>query len=104
MSAVASSLFVAVVLTAFVVGVWAVVMVGRLLFPERPLPPVLSRREAARRRGEAVPVRARDIVEDLRHEAPRPVFPQAPAVPEGPAPTGTDARARLAADLWMRRN
>ncbi|SRR5690606_26335798 len=105
MSAAASLLVLAVVATAFAVGLWVFVMAARLLVPERTLPVPLSRREAARRRGEAVPVRARDIVEDLRHEAPRPVFPQAPAVPEGPASSpDADVRARLAADLWMRRN
>ena len=51
------------------VMVWASVSAFRLLFPERPLPLLPNAvllREAARQRGEAVPVNAIEIREDIR--------------------------------------
>jgi hypothetical protein len=68
-------------------AVWTAVNVARLLFPERGLP--LSgpaRRAAARRRGQSIPVRAFDIVEDLRRRPVRPAMPQREAVAEGERP------------------
>ena len=51
------------------VTVWAAVSAFRLLVPERPLPllpDAVLLREAARQRGEAVPVGLAEIREDLR--------------------------------------
>ncbi len=104
-------MFPAVVLSAFVllavpaallVAVWTAVSVARLLFPERELPldPDAAQRHLARRRGPAVPVRAFDIVEDLRRRPVRPAMPQREAVPEADAPTARP----LFQDLWLRRN
>lgn len=81
--------------------IWTVVTMMRILFPERDLPfDGTARRERARRRGEAVPVRFRDLVEDQRRA-------RAPAMPER-APTGASPRPEadspLADDLWLRRN
>ena len=81
--------------------VWACVTVARIVFPERELPfDETARRERARRRGTATPVRFRDLVEDQRH-APSPAMPEAartgaPDERTGPSP--------LAEDLWLRRN
>lgn len=87
--------------------VWTVVTMARILFPESDVLPyevLISRLEAARHTGKAVPVRARDIVEDLRRMPPCPVSSRVPALPEGTDPDGLDPRALLAADLWKRRN
>lgn len=79
--------------------VWACVTMARILFPERPLPlDAPSRRAHALRRGESRPVGLREILEDearRRHLATRPDGTDAP--PVRPA-------ARLADDLWLRRN
>jgi hypothetical protein len=96
-----SLLFLVVVPAIIVMAVWTAVNVARLLFPERERPfggPV--RRAAARRRGAAVPVRAYDIVEDLRRRPVRPAMPKHEAVAEGERPGGTP----LFEDLWLRRN
>lgn len=98
--AAVSALLVAAVPVALFLLIWVVVTAMRLLFPERPLPfDPAARREAARRRGEAVAVRARDIADDLRREAPRPAFPSSQ-----PVPSEDGAHTALAADLWQRRN
>lgn len=84
------------------VAVWAVVTMCRLLFPERPLPfePVARRRRAALR-GESVPVRLRDILED---QAQR----QAAAAQAADRTESEEAAAPathpLFDDLWLRRN
>lgn len=86
---------------ALLMVVWTAVNVARLLFPERELPlDGPARRATARRRGQAVPVRASDIVEDLRRRPVRPAMPQGETVGEGETP-GT---APLFEDLWLRRN
>jgi hypothetical protein len=82
-------------------AIWTTVNVGRLLFPEEDLPfDAAARRARARRRGQAVPVRAYDIVDDLRRRPVRPVMPRREAVAEGEQPGGTT----LSEDLWLRRN
>ncbi|HEX8384925.1 MAG TPA: hypothetical protein VF576_02020 [Rubricoccaceae bacterium] len=82
--------------------IWAVVTAVRILVPEAPIPTDPAARLArSRRRGEAAPVRVREIVEEQRRR-PTPVFPRsgdAPGgVPGGPAPDP------LADALWARRN
>jgi hypothetical protein len=90
-----------VALTFFAGLVWLAGSAVRLLAPEREVPfDASARREAARRRGVAVPVGARDIVEDLRRRPIRPAMPERAAVAEGDRPGG----APLVKDLWMRRN
>ena len=86
--------------TIILMGVWTAVTVARILFPERPLPfDAPARRQRRTLRGEAVPVRLRDIMEDqaLRqaHRAEAPV-----ERPEG----GPPAPHPLFDDLWVRRN
>lgn len=77
-------------------GVWAVVTSMRILFPERPLPfdPVVRRQRAASR-GESVPVRLRDILED---EALRQTAAAGDEPPPAPRPHP------FVEDLWLRRN
>lgn len=83
--------------TALLMMVWTVVTVLRILFPERPLPfDAAARRQRATLRGESVPVRLRDILEDqARQRVPAP-----PAEGDG----GLPERHPLADDLWLRRN
>lgn len=82
-------------------GIWTAVNVARLLYPEQELPlDGTARRAAARRRGQAVPVRAFDIVEDLRRRPARPAMPERERVAEGEGPGGSP----LQEDLWRRRN
>ena len=82
--------------------VWTGVTMWRLVFPEEDLP---FEREAirakARERGEAVPVRLADILEDQRRH---PVWPVMPRHQRVEADAGEDARGPLQEDLWRRRN
>lgn len=91
--------FLAVALpVVLLMAVWSGVMMYRILFPERPLPfEAAGRRQRAVRRGEAVPVRLRDILEDQALRAETPADPAAGAPPRSePHP--------FADDLWARRN
>jgi len=79
-------------------AVWAGVTAFRILFPEDALPfDPAARRQRAAARGEMVPVRLRDILED--QEARR-------AVAAREAASAPDARPAnpLVEDLWLRRN
>ena len=82
--------------TVLLMTVWTVVTVARILFPERPLPfDASERRRRATTKGQAVPVRLRDIMEDqARQPVPAPP-PDGAALPE---------RDPLFEDLWIRRN
>lgn len=107
MTPAAAGLLALVAVPALILmAVWTAVTAARLLFPERELPfDGQARRAVARRRGQAVPVRAFDIVEDLRRRPVRPAMPQREASPteavtEGEGPGGP----RLFEDLWLRRN
>lgn len=86
-------LFAVAVPAILLMAVWAGVTALRLLFPEEPLPldPVARRRRKTER-GEFVPVRLRDILDDQR--ARQSVAPDG-HLPEGPPSAG---------DLWLRRN
>lgn len=87
--------------SAVFVAVWAVVMAYRILFPERPLPFLpngSAQREAARARGEAVPVGFREIHDDLRRHARHVAVPRRSYAGEEP-----DAEP-WKEDLWRRRN
>ena len=103
----ATALLIAAAPVVVLMVVWTVVTVGRILWPEsEPLPieVLLERHERARLRGEAVPVSARDIVDDLRRRRAHPVSTQSPVPADEIGPDAPDPRARLAADLWVRRN
>ena len=80
---------------------WTVVTMVRILFPERVLPfDPSAHRQRARQRGQAVPVRFRDLVDDQRHA-------EAPAMPYQPpadASSTTEVPRALMNDLWLRRN
>ncbi len=97
LAAIETGLFLLAVPLLLLMGIWAVVTALRILMPEAPLP--ADRTARARRRGEAAPVRLREIVDEQRRR-PAPVFP--------PATVGSDdsgARAETIAEaLWARRN
>jgi len=80
---------------------WTVVTMVRILFPERELPyDPSARRRRARQRGQAVPVRFRDLVEDQRHA-------ETPAMPHRAihdANSAMEVPNELVEDLWLRRN
>ena len=90
-------LFAVAVPAIILMSVWAGVTALRLLFPEEPLPfdPAARRRRAAQK-GEFVPVRLRDILED--QQARQSVAARAARGEHVP-----DAHP-LADDLWLRRN
>ncbi len=87
-------LFAVAVPAIILMSVWAGVTALRLLFPEGPLPsePDALRRRAATR-GDSVPVRLRDILED--QQARQSVVARGDDLPDGHP---------LADDLWLRRN
>lgn len=97
LGALVTGLFLVAVPVTILMAVWAAVTVVRILFPERPLPlEAAARRERAVRRGDAVPVRLRDILEDqaLRHAAAASGAEGETTAPPHP----------FAEDLWLRRN
>ena len=68
-AAALSALVAVAVPVAILMGVWSVVVVYRVLFPERPLPFVrdeVAERQAATARGESVGVGFREIHDDMR--------------------------------------
>ena len=108
-----TGLFLVAAPLVLLMAIWAVVTAARILFPEAPLPTDPAARLArSRRRGEAAPVRLREIVDEQRRR-PTPVFPRPASSPAdapdgsplgapGPgSPGGTDP---LAEALWARRN
>lgn len=106
-----ASVFMSVALLAgpilLLAAVWAAVSTLRILFPERPLPlDGPSRRERALRRGKAVPVHLRDILEDesRRRSAASPVRPRTPTLAGTQRNPPPGPRHRLSDDLWLRRN
>ena len=61
-------------------SVWAGITMMRILFPEQPLPfEEAALRERARQRGEARPVRLRDIIEDQARRQAEPAPAGEPA-------------------------
>ena len=99
LGAVVTGFVMVAVPTILLMTVWTIVTVLRILFPERPLPfDPASRRRRATMRGESVPVRLRDIMED---QARQPL----PARRVDAEP-GVDLPERdpLLEDLWRRRN
>ena len=81
------------------VMVWAAVRALRILLPERPLPLVPVERRRPTLRGQFVPVRLRDILEDQAQR--RAALPQNEGEkPEASAPVTHP----LFDDLWLRRN
>ena len=100
LGALVTGFFLVAIPTVLLMTVWTVVTVARILFPERPLPfEAASRRRRAMLRGESVPVRLRDIMEDQARQ-PVPAPPAEAAVEQGELPE----RHPLFDDLWLRRN
>lgn len=96
-AAIETGLFLLAVPLLLLMAIWAVVTAVRILLPEAALPTDPAARTArARRRGEAAPVRLREIVDEQRRR-PAPVFPRSGDAPEG-------APDPLADALWARRN
>lgn len=86
--------------------VWSAVTAMRILFPERPLPPVDpdgARLRRALHAGDAVPVRVRDIVNAQRAQAAELEAAREAAREEAPGATPA-APHPFIADLWLRRN
>jgi hypothetical protein len=100
-----TGLFLVAAPLVLLVAIWAVVTAVRILFPEAPLPADPAARLArSRRRGEAAPVRLREIVAEQRRR-PAPVFPRPADAPDGaPGPGTLDGPDPLAEALWARRN
>ncbi|MEO0556550.1 MAG: hypothetical protein AAF170_00060 [Bacteroidota bacterium] len=101
LAAIITSIFLIALPVIVLMTAWTVVTMVRILFPERELPidPSALRRRA-RERGQAVPVRFRDLVEDQRHA-------EAPAMPHRASPDAsstTEIPSALVEDLWLRRN
>ena len=96
-AAALTALFFVAVPAILLMAVWAGVTALQILFPDDALPSGPSARRRRTARGEAVPVRLRDILEDER--ARRSVEAAAPA--EGRM--GPSANP-LFDDLWLRRN
>ena len=97
-AAIETGLFLFAFPLILMLGIWAVITAVRILYPEAPLP--LDRTSRARRRGEAAPVRLREIVAEQRRR-PAPAFPPAVAAAEAEP----EARAAaLTEALWARRN
>lgn len=93
LAAIETGLFLLAAPLLLLMGIWAVVTAARILLPEAPLP--LDRIARARRRGEAAPIRAREIVAEQRRR-PAPTFPSG-----GEAPPESES---IADALWARRN
>ncbi|WP_412068518.1 hypothetical protein [Rubrivirga sp. IMCC43871] len=81
-------------------AVWAGVTAFRILYPDDVMPfdPV-DRRRRASARGEARPVKLRDILEDERARQAKPRQRVAPG-----GPPQAPGRSALTEDLWLRRN
>ncbi len=93
----AVALFAFAVPAALLMAVWAGVTAFRLLLPEDTLPfDSAARRQRATARGEMVPVRLRDILED--QQARRAVAARGATPEAGPPPNP------FVEDLWLRRN
>lgn len=97
LGALVTGFFLVAIPTVLLMTVWTVVTIARILFPEKPLPfDASARRQRATLRGESVPVRLRDILEDqARQPARTPRVEGDPALPE---------THPLFDDLWLRRN
>ncbi len=104
LGALVAGLALVAVPVLILVFVWAAVTTLRILLPERPLPfePV-ERRRRATLRGESVPVRLRDILEDQarRRTAARGQADELEANESEPAASPMHP---LFDDLWLRRN
>lgn len=101
--AAGAALFLIAFPVILLMAIWTVITMGRILFPERALPfDAAARREAARRRGQSVPVRVQDILDDQRRRPPHPALPQRDPVADGVHPEETGDP--LFDDLWLRRN
>ena len=97
-AAALTALFFVAVPVILLMAVWAAVTAFQILFPDDALPFEPSARRRRRTdRGEAVPVRLRDILEDERARQS-----VAATEPEGGPPSPSSAP--LFDDLWLRRN
>jgi hypothetical protein len=91
LAAIETGLFLLAVPLILLMGIWTVITAARILLPEAPLP--LDRVARSRRRGEAAPVRVREIAAEQRRQ-PAPAFPSA----------SESAFESIEAALWARRN
>lgn len=100
LGALVAGFFLVAIPTLILMTVWTVITVARILFPERPLPfDASARRQRRTLRGEAVPVRLRDIMEDQALRQARPH-----AAPLGGGREAGPSTHPLFEDLWVRRN
>ncbi|NNF59509.1 MAG: hypothetical protein HKN04_14835 [Rhodothermaceae bacterium] len=93
-AALFSAFFLIAVPLAIFMAIWSAVLLGRTLFPERPLPVV----PRVTNRSVAMPVSAREIGAALRRRHLGPSLSQRHLVADGDLPDP------LAEDLWLRRN
>ena len=101
-AAIATGFVLVAVPVIILMVIWTVVTMWRVVFPNDELPfDGGIARERARRRGEAVPVRLADIMEEQRI---RPVWPVMPRRERVEAEVAEGARGPLQEDLWRRRN
>ena len=101
-AAIATGFVLVAVPLVILMVIWTLVTMWRVVFPDDELP--FDRgagRERARRRGEAVPVRLADIMEEQRV---RPVWPVMPRRARVEAEVADGTEGPLQQDLWRRRN
>ncbi|MAQ93220.1 hypothetical protein B1759_07640 [Rubrivirga sp. SAORIC476] len=97
--------FAVTIPTILLLAVWAGVTAFRILFPDEALPmDAVSRRRRLAARGESVPVRLRDIMDDQRARQAVGSFPVLPGDASEPRPVDRPETNPLFADLWLRRN
>ncbi len=93
--------FVVAIPAILLMSVWAGVTAFRILFPDDPLPlDPAARRRRRTARGESVPVRLRDIIEDERARQSVAGAERVVLRPGSPSPRTHP----MFDDLWLRRN
>lgn len=98
-AAIVTAFFLVAVPAILLMTVWAAVTAYKLLFPDDALPFAPSgQRRRRMARGESVPVRFRDILEDERARQ------SVPAPPHDADGASTPPSNPLFDDLWLRRN
>lgn len=97
--------FAVTIPTILLLAVWAGVTAFRILFPDEVLPTdAAARRRRLAARGESVPVRLRDIMDDQRARQAIGAFPVLPDQASEARPVDRPEPNPLFADLWLRRN
>jgi len=101
-AAIATGFVLVAVPLVFLMVIWTLVTMWRVVFPDDELPfDPSQKRERARRQGRSVPVGLADIMEDGRLRPTPPVLPTRARVA---AETTTGTRSPLQEELWRRRN